>query len=241
MPRAALACTLLLLAAACTAPPGTQPAGTPNEGAEQRGQDAERGEGAERSEEGDGQRGREEAPIETLGRDFFVRQKVTARFGDEERRFDAALQSRCGELRLVGLSPFGMRLFTAVRREGRIEVETLADQPLPFSPAHVLRDVERTFFRSGETPTGDTVRTIVRQSERVLETWRAGVLVSREITESDPRDSRDARTIVIRYRGVPGAAAIPPRIDLTNPHFGYVLEIQNFEAEELTCPQPNGP
>ena len=173
-----------------------------------------------------------------LDRNFFVRQRVEVRFGDEERRFETALQSRCGELRLVGLSPFGMRLFTAVRRDGEVEVETLADQHLPFSPTHVLRDVERTFFRSLPTPSGDATRSVFRLAEQIDETWRDGVLVLREIR---PSGEPNSQPIVIRYSGERSPAGISSRIDLANPHFGYVLAIHNFEMRELTCPAPDAP
>jgi hypothetical protein len=166
-----------------------------------------------------------------LNRDFFLRQSVTVRFDEEERRFEVALQSRCGELRLVGMTPFGVRLFSAVRRDGAIEVETLGGRPLPFAPEHVLRDVERTFFRSA-APDADGERRLEWSGESVTETWRDGALESRRILVRDPGDTGP---ISIEYSGPLAAGGIPAHVELANPHFGYVLAIDNYEVEELEC------
>ena len=82
-----------------------------------------------------------------LGRDFFVRQAVVARIetpdGEEKRGFEIALQSRCGELRVVGLAGFGVRLFTAVRDADGLQVETLGGRELP-----AAGNGKRTYSRS---------------------------------------------------------------------------------------------
>lgn len=171
-------------------------------------------------------------PTAGLDRSFFVRQRVLAHFADETRRFETALESRCGELRLVGLTPFGVRLFSAVRRGSRIEVDTLTGGPLPFPPEHVLRDVERTFFRSPAPLTATLERDVQRGGETVHETWDAGHLVQREIR---PTDDPDAAPLVIRYSGATPVDGVPERVDLENPAFGYVLAIDNFDAKEIRC------
>lgn len=181
---------------------------------------------------------RSEAPAtgDGLGRNFFVRQHLTARFSDEERRFDTALQSRCGELRLVGLTPFGVRLFTAVRRNGNLDVETLTGQPLPFSPEHVLRDIERTFFRSPPPGAGASgTRVVTWAGEAVRETFRDGTIVSRKIAVEADDAPGGGGPLVIRYLGPFGPAGISERVELSNPAFGYVLDIRNYEIEELEC------
>jgi len=183
---------------------------------------------------------RDPAPLEIsgdLGRSFFVRQRIHARFeGPEpgERRFETALQSRCGELRLVALSPFGLRLFSAVSRGGEIRVESLGGRPLPFAPEHVVRDIERTFFRSPPVaPGASETRSLVRAGEQVVETWRDGVLVSREVR---PAGAPESAKVVIRYEGPPQALGISPSVSLSNPAFRYDLSIENYAVEELECP-----
>jgi hypothetical protein len=166
-----------------------------------------------------------------LGRDFFVRQNVVARFGEDERHFEIALQSRCGELRLVGLSSFGVRLFSAVRSPEGLVVESITGQPLPFDPARILRDVERSFFRSSPPQEGRE-QIVVFAGERVSEWWRDGRLETRRIQiGDDPSDP----PLEIRYGGRVGAAGISQRLDLSNPLFGYALEIHNHQIEELRC------
>lgn len=170
-------------------------------------------------------------PAASLGRDFFLQQTLVARFDAQERRFEIALQSRCGELHLVGLTPFGVRLFSAVRGPDGIAVETFAGAKLPFEPERVLRDVERTFFRS-EPVRGDADRDVRFAGETVHESWRGGRLVSRRIpTSDDPRDP----PLEIRYSGPVGPAGISERVDLSNERFGYALEIHNHHVEELQC------
>jgi hypothetical protein len=172
-----------------------------------------------------------------LGRDFFLRQRVSVRFatgdGSEERHFETALQSRCGELRLVGMTPFGVRLFSAIRRDGNLEVESLGGRPLPFAPEHVLRDVERTFFESPPID-GSGEQRFDWSGEAVTETWKDGLLEARSLV---PGDHGGADPISITYSGPSAAAGIRAHIELSNPRFGYVLAIDNHEVEELECPE----
>jgi hypothetical protein len=181
----------------------------------------------------------ETIPATDLGRSFFVRQTVVAQVGGETRRFQTALESRCGELRLVGLTAFGIRLFSAVRRGEEIEIESIGGGPPPFPPEHMLRDIERTFFRSqppqaesvgrSETIEGD----VTRGGELIHETWDGDRLVSRAIR---PQNNPDADAIVIRYLGETGVDGVPERVELSNPGFGYFLTIDNFQAKEIQCP-----
>jgi hypothetical protein len=180
------------------------------------------------------------APSDRLGRSFFLRQRITARIearsGQDavERHFETALQSRCGELRLVGFTRFGMRLWSAVSRDGEIEVETFGGRPLPFPPERVLRDVERTFFWSPPmAPDPKVTRTLVQAGESVRETWRDGVLAAREFR---PLGAPDAQPVVILYSGATGPLDIAPEVALSNPAVGYALAIENHAIEELSCP-----
>lgn len=167
-----------------------------------------------------------------LGREFFVRQTITASFGDEVRRFETALEARCGELRLVGLTPFGLRLFSAVRTADALDVRTLTRDPLPFPPQHVLRDVERTFFLSQPPEAGSSTRAHTRSGERIVERWEDGVLLERRI---HPKTHPDSDPIVIGYAGSVGASEISEHVTLSNPAFGYDLRIRNYEVRELEC------
>ena len=163
---------------------------------------------------------------EPLGRDFFLRQNVVARFDSEERRFEVVLESHCDELRLVGLTGFGMRIFSARHSGDGLEVESFAGQPLPFAPARVLRDVERVFFRSPSAPENGE-RVVVFAGERVVEHWQAGRLQARSIAVSDDPSDPALR---IRYSGAIDASGISERVDLSNELFGYSLAIHNHSV-----------
>ncbi len=165
-----------------------------------------------------------------LGRSFFARQSVVANVEGETRRFEIVLESRCGELRLAALTSFGLRLFSAVRNADGLTVDALAGQPLPFEPARVLRDVERSLFAS-EPVAGDSERVVTFAGEPVHETWREGRLTTRRVRT---RDGPDAE-LVIRYDGALGPTRIAERIELANEAVGYALSIRNHQIEALSC------
>lgn len=176
-----------------------------------------------------------------LGIDFFARQSVVARTGDEERSFEIALQSRCGELRVVALTGFGVRLFSAVKDADGLAVETMGGRPLPFAPERVLRDVERTFFHSAPpeaTAPGQLVERVTSfGGETVVERWRDGQLESREVPLADRPDDPP---LEIHYGGAWRPPGIADQVRLSNPAFGYDLEIRNHHVEALPCPPSRG-
>ena len=184
----------------------------------------------------------EPRPYAPLGRDFFTRQSVVATFDGETRRFEILLESRCGELRLAALTPFGLRLFSAVRNADGLTLDVLGGQPLPFDPVRVLRDVERSLFLS-EPVGGSLERVVVFAGEPVRESWRDGRLVARRVrTREDdaagpgegPGEGPEAE-LVIRYDGPLGPTGIAERIDLANEVVGYRLAIHNHATEALVC------
>ena len=176
------------------------------------------------------------SPGEGLGIDFFTRQDVVARVGGDRQGFEIALES-CGDtLRVVGLTGFGLRLFSAVRDGGgEVAVETLGGRELPFPPERMLRDIERTFFRSTAPRDGSPAtveRAVSFGGEAIRERWHDGRLVAREV---DVGEAPEDPPLVIRYTSRLLAPGIPERITLENPLFGYALEIRNHGAEALEC------
>ncbi len=161
--------------------------------------------------------------VPAWGADFMWRQRLTARWKDGERSFDAVLQKRGGKLQLIGLSPLGQPGFVVTLENGRVAFETRIERTLPFPPRFMLLDAQRAFGPWFEAPgeDGDRVRTV--DTEAVTETWHGGALRRRTFA----RPSKTG-TIAVEYADwTPGR--LPPKTRLSNGWFGYVLEIETYE------------
>lgn len=175
----------------------------------------------------------------SLGVDLLWRQRVTARWGDGDRRgFDAVVQKRGDTLTVMGLSPLGALGFAIVQRGDALElIEQMpaSERPagLPFPPRFILLDVQRALYpwlpeRTGPRADGDHAGDV--DGEHVVEVWSAGRLLERRFTRLD---GAPAGTILVRYQGGLTLGAMPPRLTLENGWFGYQLEVETLEQELL--------
>jgi hypothetical protein len=171
--------------------------------------------------------------VEALAADVLWRQRVTAAWGDGERRgFDAAVQKSGDTLTVMGLSPAGSMGFAIVWRNGTLELVDRMPEELPFPPRFVLLDVQRAFY-PWLTPASappDGVRTGVVYGERIRETWRAGELVERTFERVD---GIPAGVISIRYQREHADWIAASRVVLENGWFGYRLEIETHAETRL--------
>lgn len=165
--------------------------------------------------------------------DFMLRQRLQARYRDEEAAFDAVLQKHGEELVLLGLAPYGGRAFVMTQRGGRFETRKFIPMKLPFPARHILNDVHRVFFRgSGLVERrADGRHAFEEHGERVVEVWREGRLVTRTF---ERLDGEPPGRIRIEYEGtVPPDGVASPRIVVRNGWFGYELRIENLEQRTL--------
>ncbi|MBK7948120.1 MAG: DUF3261 domain-containing protein [Deltaproteobacteria bacterium] len=186
-------------------------------------------------------------PVDAWAGSRMLRQRVEVEWPSGRERFDAVLQRRPGELALIGLGPMnlvGFRLALvagAGTGEGapRIEFENRSGRPLPFSPAHILADVQRVFYPWLEEPwPGEAGMDCPEGCERSgrqegLAVWErrvAGSLAERRFAIAGRLDAGEVR---IRYADWQGEPAMPHRVELENGWFGYRLTIETLEATVL--------
>lgn len=180
-------------------------------------------------------------PVEAWDGQWILRQRVRIDWPGGSRSFDAVLQRRPGELALVGLGPMnlvGFRLALVAAEAGsgapeRVELENRSGQPLPFSAAHILADVQRVFYpwlAAGGDEASDCA--VCERSGRQgdVSIWERGApkrLAERRFALVDVPEAGEVR---IRYADWQGEPAFPKRVDLQNGWFGYRLRIETLES-----------
>jgi hypothetical protein len=160
--------------------------------------------------------------------DFLLQQQIRYRWDGREGSLDAAVQSACGELTIVLLTPFGTT-GTAIRQRGwQVRVEGRAAD-LPFAPERILLDVQRTYLAPAPNP--PRVGTLERRigDQRIEETFEDGRLIERVFHPTRDGDDR----VRIRYRE--GAAADAPSAALESERYGYRLDITTLARLPVAC------
>jgi hypothetical protein len=161
---------------------------------------------------------------------FLLRQRIAFETGARAGSFEAAVQSRCGELTIVGLAPFGARAFTLRDRTSGVEIERHLPIDWPFPPDYIVRDVRRTLFvplPDAAPPSG--TRTIEWRGESVDEVWSDGRLVERSFPEGDSARER------VRYAGGLAPGDVPTTVDITSERHGYRLRVVTLSRVALRC------
>lgn len=186
-------------------------------------------------------------PVDAWSGSRMLRQRVEVEWPGGGEGFDAVLQRRPGELALIGLGPMnlvGFRLAlveSAGEGAARIEFENRSGRALPFSPAHILADVQRVFYPWLAEPWPATEQACADDCERsgrqgAVAVWERSVegqLAERRFAIAGRLDAGEVR---IRYADWAGAPAMPRRVELENGWFGYRLTIETLEATAL--PEP---
>lgn len=188
-------------------------------------------------------------PSDALRPGFVLRQRL--RFdtgpegGDRRSSFEAVVQVDCREVLVVGLTPFGTRLFT-IRQTGRaIDFEWWLDRPWPFQPERILLDVHRSLlYPLAEPPLADGRHARHYGDVVADETWRGGRLLERTIlapvepagsaASADAAPGREPVWIA-RYPGGWGADSWPEVIRVESLRYGYSIEIATLEKRPLDC------
>ncbi len=167
--------------------------------------------------------------VSDLSIDVLWRQRVSAQWGDGERRgFDAVVQKRGDELTVLGLSPVGVG-FAIELHDGEVSLQNNTSEPLPFPPRFILLDVQRAFYPwlAGE---GAGERSAEVDGELVSERWEGGRLLERRFRRVDGEPSGE---IVVRHTWADPRWAAPGRTVVDNHWFGYRLVIETREETRL--------
>lgn len=159
------------------------------------------------------------------------RQRVTARFGEREHRFEAVVQKKKDALLVIGLGPAGTKSFVFELRGREVKAQHNAPETRALPPEHLLQDVERAFFLGlPGPPLADGERAAELRGERVVEVWKDGRLLERRFSRLDD-DPPGALTL--RYEGGWLLGDPPPLVRLDNGWLGYTLEIETLSARRL--------
>jgi len=181
-------------------------------------------------------------PTQDMGDGFVLRQRLQfhATGPDRDARsggFEAIVQLDCGELVVVGLSPFGTRAFSIRQRGSDARFEWAYGEPLPFSLERVLLDVHRSFLYPLADPPPDDGWHVRHYGPHgaveARESWSGGRLRERHIEE---RSGSRTGPWVATYDGGFGADAWPEATRISSEVFGYTLEITTVERKPLSCP-----
>jgi hypothetical protein len=87
--------------------------------------------------------------------DFVLRLRVRVVAVKVDFPFQLVVQKKDRELVLIGLSPLGAKLFTAVQTGLDTRVDALPGAVLPIPPLNVLRDLHRFRFPEPSAPIGE--------------------------------------------------------------------------------------
>lgn len=168
------------------------------------------------------------ASVEMPG-DFLLQQQIRYRWDGGEGSLDAAVQSACGELTIVLLTPFGTRGTVIHQHDLQVDVTGAQAGQLPFAPEHILLDVQRTYLAQPANPPRVGTRERHIGAQRITESWEEGRLIERVF-----HPTRDGDDLVrIRYRE--GVAADAPSALLESERFGYQLDVTTLARSAIAC------
>ena len=99
-------------------------------------------------------------PPESFGQSLSLLQSLEINYKGESRQLLAQLEINPNKITLVGLSPLGNRLFTVLWTGESLSEEYLAEWPFPFSPKHILADVQLALWLKIPQQDGFKIRDI---------------------------------------------------------------------------------
>jgi hypothetical protein len=162
-------------------------------------------------------------PIDQIEGEFVLQHRVRIRTGDLDIPMQIAVQKISDELVVIGFNPIGAKLFSIVQRSRGTEVDALPRAIMPVSPLSVLRDLHRIRFLAAPSPaTGDGTSSRSFDGTVVHDTWRAGVLIRREVTTQYP-------SLPTTLRFEPGSQ----RVAIENPSCEYSAEWETVSEQEI--------
>ena len=151
-------------------------------------------------------------PPESFGQSLSLLQSLEINYKGESRQLLAQLEINPNKITLVRLSPLGNRLFTVLWTGESLSEEYLAEWPFPFSPKHILADVQLALWLKIPQQDGFKIRDI--QSPQL----RREILRNEEIVM---RISYETRPF---WQG---------EILIQHLERGYQLSIQTLQSNQL--------
>jgi hypothetical protein len=161
-----------------------------------------------------------------LPRDLRLRLRVRLNVGEQQLHFEAVAERNPGGIAVLGLAPYGIRLF-ALRQRGReVEVES-PSRRLEKIALWTLDALHRArWIEPSRRTAGDGAWT--REGERVSEWWQDGRLVRREFAWE--AGSGATPVVSIDYAAADGDARVRG-IRVRNPWCGYEARLIELDAD----------
>ncbi len=164
---------------------------------------------------------------------FTLRHHLRFVFGDRSGSVEAVLQKGCDHVTVVGLSPFGTRLFSVRQSGSEVIHEPTQQRAWPFPPHRMLIDIQRIYlYPLRDPPPADGAYESFVGETRVVEDWRAGRLRTRVLTVSS---AQHPEHIVIRYQGSFGDGSVPSLVEFSDQTREYRLEVETISFDSRAC------
>ena len=162
------------------------------------------------------------APVPTAElSDVELRAHMRFTIKSEEAHLEAIARSTQGELRIVGIAAYGIRLFAIQQRGQEIQVEGATSAKFEHLALWTLDALHRSIWIQAPTNTrAGPVVSWQRENERVTESNEAGER-HREFSRA-----RAAAPVRVRYT----TPAVASRIEIQNPWCGYESVIAILES-----------
>jgi hypothetical protein len=169
------------------------------------------------------------APTGAIAGDFLVRQRLLVSHGGAVFALHLVAQKRGDELLLLGLHPFGAKLFTLRQRGVETSIEAVPAPALEVPPLNVLRDFHRARFLGLAGADPDGVSREERGETEIRELHEAGRLRRRTFR----RLSGDPPGVVeLTFETTSPAEGIS-RVTIENGWCGYRAELTTLSEQPL--------
>ena len=171
-----------------------------------------------------------------------LRQRIRYHYGERTGSLDAVVEKSCDALTVVGLGPFGTRLFSVQQSGTALEMKPELPEAWPFPPDRILVDTQRTYLYPLANPPPADGRHDVRYSDVwTSEIWQRGLLLERTIPVALESDGtgKTSGYVTIRYGSGLGRDTLPSTVTITDSARGYTLEVETIDSKTSTCPAEN--
>ncbi len=166
--------------------------------------------------------------------DFVADQRVEATFRGRAVSARVVIEKIGDRLTLVGLAPFGARVFSAVQDGLEVSARVELEGEPTFPPSLVVADVHRTFLAGFPAPEGtvrDGRRAFTAGGDAFEDVVAAGRVVERRVAPASPDDE----ALAIRYEpeGMALDGTPPGRVVVRHVRSGLELVITTASYRRL--------
>lgn len=165
---------------------------------------------------------------QAIAGDFLLRQRLIVTRGDGVFALQLVAQKRGDELLLLGLHPFGAKLFTLRQRGLETSVDAVPAPALEVPPLNVLRDLHRARFLGLASAGADGSFEERRDGTEIRELHEGGRLLRRSFQRLD---ADPPGVVELRFASEPAEGG--DRVTIENGWCGYRAELTTLAEEAL--------